>query len=70
LEALDDIRNRCLEQLKSQDNDVYEAVMWLRANRQQFRKHVFEPVCLELNIKNRRIVNAVENILRSHLKTF
>ncbi|KAG0313305.1 Structural maintenance of chromosomes protein 5 [Dissophora globulifera] len=70
LEALDDIRNRRLEQLKSQDNDVYEAVMWLRANRQQFQKHVFEPVCLELNIKNTRIVNAVENTLRSHLKTF
>ncbi|KAG0286882.1 hypothetical protein BGZ98_004918, partial [Dissophora globulifera] len=55
LEALDDIRNRRLEQLKSQDNDVYEALMLLRANRQQFQKHVFEPVCLELNIKNTRI---------------
>ncbi|KAG0311359.1 Structural maintenance of chromosomes protein 5, partial [Dissophora globulifera] len=56
------------EQLKSQDNDVYEAVMWLRAHRQQFLKHVFKPVCLELNIKNTQIANAVENKLRSHRK--
>ncbi|KAG0363943.1 Structural maintenance of chromosomes protein 5, partial [Gamsiella multidivaricata] len=70
LEALDDIRNRRLQQLRSQDNDVYEAVLWLRQNREMFQKHVFEPVCLELNIKNMKFVNAIENILRNHLKTF
>ncbi|KAI8597989.1 hypothetical protein EDD21DRAFT_310024, partial [Dissophora ornata] len=70
LDALDDIRNRRLQQLRNQDNDVFEAVLWLRENRNMFQKHVFEPVCLELNIKNMTFVNAIENILRNHLKTF
>ncbi|KAF9987172.1 Structural maintenance of chromosomes protein 5 [Modicella reniformis] len=70
LDTLDDIRNRRLQQLRNQDNDVFEAVMWLRENRNLFQKHVFEPVCLELNIKNMSYVNAIEHTLRSHLKTF
>ncbi|KAF9981515.1 Structural maintenance of chromosomes protein 5 [Mortierella antarctica] len=70
VDALDDIRNRRLDQLRRSDNDVYEAVRWLRQNQHMFQKKVFEPVCLELNIKNMRVVNAVENVLRNQLKTF
>ncbi|KAI8346052.1 hypothetical protein B0O80DRAFT_407246 [Mortierella sp. GBAus27b] len=70
LEALDDIRNRRMEQLKIHDSDVVDAIKWLRENRNVFRKHVFEPVCLELNIKDMKFVNAIEHALRSHLKTF
>ncbi|KAF9183789.1 Structural maintenance of chromosomes protein 5 [Haplosporangium sp. Z 767] len=69
VDALDDIRNRRLEQLGRSDRHVYQAVLWLRQNRHLFKKHVFEPVCLELNIKNMNIVNVVENVLRNHLKT-
>lgn len=54
--------------LRNQDADVYSAVMWLRENRQMFQKHVFEPVCLELNIKDITYVNAIENALRGQLK--
>ncbi|KAF9109450.1 Structural maintenance of chromosomes protein 5 [Mortierella sp. AM989] len=69
LDALDDIRNRRLQQLQRQDNDVFEAVMWLREHQKEFKMHVFEPVCLELNIKNMKHVMAIESTLRNHLKT-
>ncbi|KAF9356085.1 Structural maintenance of chromosomes protein 5 [Mortierella sp. NVP85] len=70
LEELDDIKVRRLEFLKTHDNDVVEAVIWLRENRHLFQRHIFEPVCLELNIKNMNYVNAIENSLRNHIKTF
>ncbi|KAG0361235.1 Structural maintenance of chromosomes protein 5 [Podila minutissima] len=70
LVALDDIRNRRLEQLRETESDVYDAVVWLRQNRALFQKHVFEPVCLEINIKNMKYVDAIENVLNSQLKTF
>ncbi|KAF9299963.1 Structural maintenance of chromosomes protein 5 [Mortierella antarctica] len=70
LVALDDIRNRRLEQLRETESDVYDAVVWLRQNRAMFQKHVFEPVCLEINIKNMKYVDAIENVLNSQLKTF
>ncbi|KAF9209114.1 Structural maintenance of chromosomes protein 5 [Haplosporangium sp. Z 27] len=69
LDALDDIRNRRLEKLRNQDSDVYEAVLWLREHQKEFKMHVFEPVCLELNIKNMKHVNAIEFAIRNHLKT-
>lgn len=68
LVALDDIRNRRLEQLRETESDVYDAVVWLRQNRALFQKHVFEPVCLEINIKNMKYVDAIENVLNSQLK--
>ncbi|KAG0086782.1 Structural maintenance of chromosomes protein 5 [Podila epicladia] len=70
LVALDDIRNRRLDQLRETESDVYDAVVWLRQNRALFQKHVFEPVCLEINIKNMKYVDAIENVLNSQLKTF
>ncbi|KAG0036191.1 Structural maintenance of chromosomes protein 5 [Podila clonocystis] len=70
LVALDDIRNRRLDQLRETESDVYDAVIWLRQNRALFQKHVFEPVCLEINIKNMKYVDAIENVLNSQLKTF
>ncbi|KAF9166857.1 Structural maintenance of chromosomes protein 5 [Mortierella sp. AD011] len=69
LDALDDIRNRRLEQLRIQDNHVFEAVLWLREHSKEFKMHVFEPVCLELNIKNMKHVMAVEGAIRAHIKT-
>ncbi|KAF9347906.1 Structural maintenance of chromosomes protein 5 [Mortierella sp. AD094] len=69
LDALDDIRNRRLEQLRNQDNHVFEAVLWLREHSKEFKMHVFEPVCLELNIKNTKHVMAVEGTIRNHIKT-
>ncbi|KAI9239774.1 MAG: hypothetical protein BYD32DRAFT_410198 [Podila humilis] len=70
LVALDDIRNRRLEQLRETESDVYDTVVWLRQNREMFQKHVFEPVCLEINIKNMKYVDAIENVLNNQLKTF
>ncbi|KAF9429322.1 Structural maintenance of chromosomes protein 5 [Entomortierella beljakovae] len=69
LEALEDIRSRRLQSLRNNDGDVYKAVMWLREHQNDFKKHVFEPVCLELNIKNTKHVQAIEMAIRNHIKT-
>ncbi|KAG0349469.1 Structural maintenance of chromosomes protein 5 [Podila humilis] len=68
LVALDDIRNRRLQELRATDNDVYEAVLWLRENQGKFQKQVFEPVCLEINITRLKYVDAIENIIGGQLK--
>ncbi|GJJ69205.1 structural maintenance of chromosomes protein 5 [Entomortierella parvispora] len=70
LNELDDVSKRRLDQLGRNDPDAREAVLWLRDNANIFQKKVFEPVCLELNIRNTKFVNAVENALRNQLKTF
>lgn len=56
------------------DNDVYEATMWLRENRGLFKHHVYDPVCLEINVKNKKYADAIEsnirNLLRVIVRTF
>ncbi|KAG0236867.1 Structural maintenance of chromosomes protein 5 [Actinomortierella wolfii] len=71
LNQLDDIRHRRLDRLRQMDPDVYKAVLWLRENTQNFQKKVFEPVCLEINVKksHSRFVDPVENLLQNYLKT-
>ncbi|KAG0205803.1 Structural maintenance of chromosomes protein 5 [Mortierella sp. GBA30] len=68
--ALDDIRNRRLDQIKKTNIDLFESIRWLRDNQHRFQKKVFEPACLELNITNMNVVNAAENALRSVLYNF
>ncbi|KAG0258653.1 Structural maintenance of chromosomes protein 5 [Actinomortierella ambigua] len=71
LNQLDDIRDRRLMELRKGDRDIYTAVMWLRENANKFQKQVFEPVCLEINVKksHSEFAGPVENLLMNYLKT-
>ena len=42
------------------DPDTYDAILWLRKNKDKFRMEVFEPPLMCLTLKDRRYTNAVE----------
>ncbi|KAH7032081.1 hypothetical protein BKA57DRAFT_497617 [Linnemannia elongata] len=70
MDELEDVKNRKLQALRNVDNDVYEAVIWLRQNRHLFKNHVFDPICLEINVKNKKFADAIESNIRNFLRTF
>ncbi|KAI8823741.1 uncharacterized protein EV422DRAFT_368077 [Fimicolochytrium jonesii] len=63
LENFDSVRNQKLELIKREAKDVYDAIMWLRDNQGLFEKKVYEPVVLEINVKDPRYSEAVETCL-------
>jgi hypothetical protein len=47
-QKIEDVANQRLELLRRKWKDTYDAVMWLRENKNQFRHHIFEPMMLEV----------------------
>ncbi|CAF1612379.1 unnamed protein product, partial [Didymodactylos carnosus] len=60
LESIQSIR---LQHLQLSDPDSYKAVIWYRNNKNLFRKCVYEPMILSLNIENQNMANYVEFII-------
>ncbi|XP_041363245.1 structural maintenance of chromosomes protein 5-like [Gigantopelta aegis] len=52
LRQIQDISNRRLELLRQRHKHTYEAVTWLRQNKNKFKKNIYEPMLLCLNVKN------------------
>ena len=70
LKGLDDSRNRKLESLNTfNERDAYRATQWLSENRSMFRDVVFEPLLLEINISDPRMINAVETLIGNSVLT-
>jgi hypothetical protein len=44
------VANQRLELLRRRHKDMYEAVMWLRENKNKFRHRIYEPMVLEVRI--------------------
>lgn len=63
LARLGSVRHRRLAILERADRDTYEAVLWLRANRQVFARTVHEPVLVELTIRDPSAARAIETCL-------
>ncbi|NXN26027.1 SMC5 protein, partial [Nycticryphes semicollaris] len=61
LGQLNDIMNMKEENLKGRFRDTHSALMWLRRNKDKFKKKVCEPIMLELNMKDNRHAKYVEN---------
>ncbi|EPQ30108.1 uncharacterized protein PFL1_02225 [Pseudozyma flocculosa PF-1] len=71
LESLADVKAQRLETLRRADPAAHTAVMWLRENQAMFQQPVYEPVLLEINVKDPAYANAVESCLNWPLmKTF
>ncbi|CAO3684313.1 unnamed protein product [Umbelopsis vinacea] len=74
LQDLQNVRKQRLEKLKEKDLDTFKAVQWLEENRDRFTGPVYEPMLLEINIKDPRYASAIESILGGaqgpHLKVF
>ncbi|NXL66902.1 SMC5 protein, partial [Chordeiles acutipennis] len=61
LEQLNNIMNMKEENLKGKFRDTHSALMWLRKNKDRFKKKVCEPMMLEINMKDGRHAKYVEN---------
>mgnify|MGYP005983746535 CR=1 FL=1 len=47
---LENVKQQRLNYLQRIDNDAYQAVLWLRSNKNLFKDEVFEPIMLEVGI--------------------
>lgn len=63
LADLQNVRKQRLEKLREKDLDTYKAVQWLEKNRDRFTGNVYEPILLELNVRDSRYASAVESVL-------
>ncbi|NWU71665.1 SMC5 protein, partial [Pterocles burchelli] len=71
LGQLNNIINMKEENLKRRFQDTHTALMWLRKNKDKFKKKVFEPMMLEINMKDNRHAKYVENhISTSDMRAF
>ncbi|KAI9101964.1 hypothetical protein DFS34DRAFT_612195 [Phlyctochytrium arcticum] len=70
LQSLDDIREQKLHGLRQTNRQTYDATLWLRENQHLFEKKVFEPVVLEISVKDPKYCAAVESGLSRSLMTF
>ncbi|KAK7492679.1 hypothetical protein BaRGS_00016158 [Batillaria attramentaria] len=52
LRNIQDVGKIRLEQLRRRHKHTYDAVMWLRQNRDKFKSTIYEPMLLCLNMKN------------------
>ncbi|XP_008942918.1 PREDICTED: LOW QUALITY PROTEIN: structural maintenance of chromosomes protein 5, partial [Merops nubicus] len=66
LGQLNNIMNMKEENLKGRFRDTYSALMWLRNNKDKFKKRVCEPMMLEINMKDSRHAKYVENHISSN----
>lgn len=63
IENMENIREIRLNVLKQRYPDVYTATMWLKDNRNLFNGVVYDPVMLEINVKESKNVKYIENIV-------
>ncbi|XP_010166924.1 structural maintenance of chromosomes protein 5, partial [Antrostomus carolinensis] len=61
LGQLNNIMKMKEETLKGKFQDTHSALMWLRKNKDRFKKKVCEPMMLEINMKDSRHAKYVEN---------
>ncbi|KAM0674998.1 Structural maintenance of chromosomes protein 5 [Gurleya vavrai] len=66
-----EIEKKRLESLKKVSRDAYQAVIWLRENKNMFQSEILEPSYLHIKIKNESYIEEVESLLpRNALTTF
>uniref|UniRef100_A0A4W3I3Y1 Structural maintenance of chromosomes protein 5 n=1 Tax=Callorhinchus milii TaxID=7868 RepID=A0A4W3I3Y1_CALMI len=58
---LEDMMNIKETRLRDRFRDTYNAILWLRENKDKFKGRIFEPIMLELNMKDSRNAKYIEN---------
>ncbi|XP_070598752.1 structural maintenance of chromosomes protein 5 isoform X1 [Erythrolamprus reginae] len=67
----ENLMNMKEEKLKGKFQDTYNALMWLRQNRDLFKRRVCDPVLLSINMKDNKHAKYVENhISANDMKAF
>ncbi|NXO62615.1 SMC5 protein, partial [Phainopepla nitens] len=71
LGQLNNIMHMKEENLKMRSRDTHSALMWLRNNKDKFKKKTCEPMMLEINVKDSRHAKYIENhISANDMKAF
>ncbi|KAI9296882.1 P-loop containing nucleoside triphosphate hydrolase protein [Neoconidiobolus thromboides FSU 785] len=71
LKELEDVKLQRKEKLRAFNQDAVRAMDWLKHNRTLFKYNVFDPISLEIEVKDKRYAQAVENCINANaLKTF
>ncbi|KAJ7548526.1 hypothetical protein O6H91_07G015000 [Diphasiastrum complanatum] len=61
IQEIENVNNRRLQALKNSGaHNIFEAFQWVESHRQEFKKDVFGPVLLEVNIQSREHASFVE----------
>jgi hypothetical protein len=63
LKQLDNVDSQKLEKLGSFNKDAYDAVLWLRQNKDKFRMEIIEPPIISLTVPDKNFQYAVETCM-------
>lgn len=71
LQQLDDSKSKKLQHLRQSDIASVQAIQWLRGNQSRFQQKVYEPVMVELSVKDDRYSKYVESCINwAQMRTF
>ncbi|XP_044515363.1 structural maintenance of chromosomes protein 5 [Gracilinanus agilis] len=71
IRCLDNLLKQREEKLRTRYRDTHDAVMWLRKNKNRFKKTVFEPIVLMIHVKDYKNAKYIENHIPSNdLRSF
>ncbi|XP_053430794.1 structural maintenance of chromosomes protein 5 isoform X2 [Nycticebus coucang] len=62
----DSLMNQKEDKLRQRFRDTYDAVLWLRNNRDKFKRRVCEPIMLTINMKDNKNAKYIENHIPSN----
>ncbi|XP_027470196.1 structural maintenance of chromosomes protein 5 isoform X3 [Zalophus californianus] len=62
----DNLMNQKEDKLRQRYRDTYDAVLWLRSNRDKFKQRVCEPIMLTINMKDNKNAKYIENHISSN----
>ena len=63
LSMLNDTQKQRIEYLRNNHEDVFKAYSWLQANRQQFQGKIFNPVMVEITVRDKESAKYIENTI-------
>ncbi|KXJ22629.1 structural maintenance of chromosomes protein 5 [Exaiptasia diaphana] len=71
LSVLEDIKKKRLDLLRNMSRDTYNAVMWLRENKDKFKQQVYEPILLQVNMLDVNNAKYLERLISNNdLRSF
>lgn len=63
LANLNDTQRQRVDVLRNQFEDVYRAYEWLKLNRHRFRGKIFDPIMVEITVKQKENAKYIENVI-------
>ncbi len=63
IQSIANIGKQRLDKLRTNFEDAYKAYEWLQQNMDQFEGHVYAPILLEINVKDKKNAKYIENTI-------